>query len=172
MLLDELNNISKTDLVPKAVPTIDFEHWGINVANATKTGYLFCPEGGIFDMSYPNSKLRRGRVQGDGRICPTLTCNSEHMWVIDTLEQLERDADSGNQRARLRLRRPTERECFRLMGLHDDEISKLTESQQLTANAMYKMAGNSIVVDVLENLFEKLLLPDAKDSKPASNALF
>ena len=29
-------------------------------------------DGGVFDMSYPSSKLRRGRVQGNGQICPTI----------------------------------------------------------------------------------------------------
>ena len=29
--------------------------------------------GGVCDLSYPKSKLRRGRVQGDGWISPTIT---------------------------------------------------------------------------------------------------
>lgn len=28
---------------------------------------------GIVDLTYPTSKLRRGRVQGGGKICPTIT---------------------------------------------------------------------------------------------------
>lgn len=45
---------------------------GIWVSQAVKSGYIFCPMGGVFDMGYPNSKLRRGRVQGQGEICPTI----------------------------------------------------------------------------------------------------
>ena len=47
------------------------------VPQATKQGYIECPVGGCFDMSYPKSKLRRGRVQGGGTITPTITCGGE-----------------------------------------------------------------------------------------------
>lgn len=30
---------------------------------------------GIADLSYPSSKLRRGRVQGGGNLCPTITAH-------------------------------------------------------------------------------------------------
>lgn len=36
----------------------------IKIKQATKQGYIECEDGGVFDASYPNSKLRRGRVQG------------------------------------------------------------------------------------------------------------
>lgn len=36
----------------------------IRVKQATKQGYILCESGGVADLSYPNSKLRRGRVQG------------------------------------------------------------------------------------------------------------
>lgn len=35
--------------------------------------------GGVADFSYPDSKTRRGRVQGNGQICPTIT--SEVMMI-------------------------------------------------------------------------------------------
>lgn len=48
----------------------------------------------------------------------------------------------------------TERECFRLMGFTDDDFSKLREVYQekenKTSSILYKQAGNSIVVNVLE----------------------
>ncbi len=170
-----LNNVNMSDLLPKAVQTIDLEHNGLNIANATKTGYLFCPVGGIFDMSYPNSKLRRGRVQGNGSICPTITCNPDNLWIIDSLEEAP-DSTKKTRRVSLRIRRLTEREAYKLMGLKDDEIDLLLASD-LSSTAMYKMAGNSIVVDVLKNVFEKMLIPQndtESDSeiKTNSNALF
>lgn len=48
----------------------------LKVPQATKKGFIECPIGGVFDWSYPTSKLRRGRVQGDGTISPTLLANS------------------------------------------------------------------------------------------------
>lgn len=44
----------------------------IRVKQATKQGYILCENGGVADLSYPNSKLRRGRVQGGGRYVPRL----------------------------------------------------------------------------------------------------
>ena len=46
------------------------------IRQATKTGYIKMKSGGVCDVSYPTSKIRRGRVQGGGLISPTLTCNS------------------------------------------------------------------------------------------------
>lgn len=38
----------------------------IRVRQATKQGYILCENGGVADLSYPTSKLRRGRVQREG----------------------------------------------------------------------------------------------------------
>ncbi len=61
----------------------------------------------------------------------------------------------------LRIRKLSERECFRLMGLRDDEIDKIQESG-VSGSQQYKMAGNSIVVDVMTAIFEQLFYPQAK----------
>ena len=37
------------------------------IKQATKTGWIKMKSGGVCDVSYPTSKLRRGRVQGGGR---------------------------------------------------------------------------------------------------------
>lgn len=51
----------------------------------------------------------------------------------------------------LRIRKLTPKECFRLMGFDDDAFSK---AEAVNSNTqLYKQAGNSIVVDILENLF-------------------
>lgn len=54
----------------------------LKIKQATKQGYIEIPLTGdiyIVDFSYPTSKLRRGRAQGNppGSISPTLTCGSE-----------------------------------------------------------------------------------------------
>lgn len=49
----------------------------LRIPQATATGYIEVEEWGVFDYSYPNSKNRRGRVQGGGEICPTITCTGE-----------------------------------------------------------------------------------------------
>ena len=54
----------------------------------------------------------------------------------------------------LRIRKLTPKECWRLMGCTDEDFHK---AEQVNSNSqLYKQAGNAIVVDVLEKMFEKL----------------
>lgn len=57
-----------------------------------------------------------------------------------------------------RIRKLTPRECFRLMGLQDDEID-IIQSANISNSQMYHMAGNSIVVNVLDGIFENMFYP-------------
>ena len=57
----------------------------IKVPQATSKGYIECEENGCFDWTYPASKLRRGRVQGGGHVCPTITCNPECIYVYEVI---------------------------------------------------------------------------------------
>ena len=55
----------------------------------------------------------------------------------------------------LRIRKLTPKECWRLMGFSDDDFRK---AEKVNSNSqLYKQAGNSIVVDVLEGIFKQLL---------------
>lgn len=54
-----------------------------------------------------------------------------------------------------RIRKLTPRECFRLMGMRDVDIDKIQEAG-ISNTQQYKLAGNSIVVDVLEAIFKNL----------------
>ena len=56
-----------------------------------------------------------------------------------------------------RIRKLTPRECFRLMGMRDDDIDKI-QAAGISNTQQYKMAGNSIVVNVLEVIFKELFL--------------
>lgn len=59
----------------------------LRIPQATKLGWIEVRSGGGFDWSYPTSKLRRGRVQGEyGDICPTITCNPECLYVYEIIE--------------------------------------------------------------------------------------
>lgn len=55
----------------------------------------------------------------------------------------------------LRIRKLTPKECFRLMGFEDKDIECLIENK-ISNTQLYKMAGNSIVVDVLKYIFVEL----------------
>lgn len=58
----------------------------------------------------------------------------------------------------LRIRKLTPKECYRLMGFSDIDFDK---ASQVVSNAqLYKQAGNSIVVNVLEQIFKELFVKD------------
>ena len=54
-----------------------------------------------------------------------------------------------------RIRRLTPKECWRLMGFSDEDFEKAREVNSDTQ--LYKQAGNSIVVPVLESIFRQML---------------
>lgn len=56
-----------------------------------------------------------------------------------------------------RIRKLTPRECWRLMGVKDEQFDKLHD---LSNTQLYKLAGNSIVVDVLMGIFKNLFVSD------------
>jgi len=54
-----------------------------------------------------------------------------------------------------RIRKLTPRECFRLMGVKDEDFDNVAVNQ--SDSSLYHLAGDSIVVDVLENIFKQML---------------
>ena len=57
----------------------------------------------------------------------------------------------------MRIRKLTPTETGRLMGLRDDEIQKMYDAG-LSNSAMYKLHGNSIVINVMTALFDKMFV--------------
>ena len=56
---------------------------------------MTCPPRSVFDLNYPDSKFRRGRVQGGGKICPALTATMGELLVFeDVYEECGQD-DKG-----------------------------------------------------------------------------
>ncbi len=54
----------------------------------------------------------------------------------------------------VRIRKLTPLECFRLMGFDDEDFFKAEKLNSDTQ--LYKQAGNSIVVDVIEEIYEQI----------------
>lgn len=276
----------------------------IKIRQATGQGYIECPAGGGFDAAYPNSKLRRGRVQNNGDVVGALTASGDEHCVYEGAEVIgsmqanamrgsidgvspclteamgmgggqipmitepsilgytrddkggiqnyhEREVagtihtssgsggntdqyvkesisrqdniafkemPDGNIRAydastpdkrgvselqitnadniaptittshepkvllKYRIRKLTERECFRLMGVDDSDIEKLksakltqtlksgkVKEKPMPKTQFYKMAGNSIVVSCLYYIFYQMFI--AEPPKPQSRQL-
>ena len=68
-----------------------------------------------------------------------------------------------------RIRKLTPCECFRLMGVSESDIDKI-QSAGISKTQQYKMAGNSIVVDVLYYIFKKMFVD--KSCEDAQLSLF
>ena len=60
----------------------------LQVRQATEQGYIECVSGGVFDMAYPTSQLRRARVKDDGRVASALMAGETSQCVF-----LEYDLD-------------------------------------------------------------------------------
>lgn len=54
-----------------------------------------------------------------------------------------------------RIRKLTPKECWRLMGMKDEHFDRCVDAG-ISNSGLYKQAGNSIVVDVLEYIFKEL----------------
>lgn len=68
-----------------------------------------------------------------------------------------------------RIRKLTPLECWRLMGFDDEDFRK---AEAVNSNSqLYKQAGNSIVVNVLERILRNLLLPVDPHKQEAQDIL-
>lgn len=76
--------------------------------------------------------------------------------IISTVESLK-------QNEYVRLRMLTPRESLRLMGLEDPDIDKMLYKSGNSEDQLFRQAGNSIVVDVIYELFRKLFIDRGAD---------
>lgn len=53
------------------------------VKQAVASGSVPVKVGGVFDASYPHSTTRRGRVQSEGMICPTIPQTTMEIFRIE-----------------------------------------------------------------------------------------
>lgn len=103
----------------------------VMVKEATKKGYDVATVGDSINISQPNSKTRRGRV-GHG-IANTLVTGSEQATLT----------------SEYRIRKLTPRECWRLQAFPDELFDKAQQAG-LSDSQLYKQAGNSVTVNVIE----------------------
>ncbi|MGO3373113.1 DNA cytosine methyltransferase [Pseudolactococcus laudensis] len=103
----------------------------VKVKEATKKGYDTATIGDSINISQPNSKTRCGRV-GHG-IANTLVTGSEQATLT----------------SEYRIRKLTPRECWRLQAFPDELFDKAQQAG-LSDSQLYKQAGNSVTVNVIE----------------------
>ncbi len=83
-----------------------------------------------------------GSVYNKNGLCPTITTEASQNWNI-----LLNDYP--------KIRKLTPKECWRIMGFDDEDFDKASKVNSNTQ--LYKQAGNSIVVNILENILNNLL---------------
>jgi DNA (cytosine-5)-methyltransferase 1 len=78
--------------------------------------------------------------------------------VLPTMKEYKegvRTVIAENKERLVNLRKLTPKECWRLMGIKDDDFYK---AQEVCSNTrLYEQAGNAIVVDVLELIFKNIV---------------
>ena len=138
-------------------PTLDTMQGGwrqpcILVKENNKAGYKVAHEGDGINIS-SRMKWKRGNVQK--QLCHTITTSGGN--------------DRGVVTTDYRIRKLTPRECFRLMGFDDSDFDKVEGN--LSNTQLYKQAGNSIVVNVLEEIYKELFKSNSPDKISASERL-
>ncbi|WP_048800457.1 DNA (cytosine-5-)-methyltransferase [Streptococcus constellatus] len=145
-----LTTMQGGDKVPKILCREEAPH--LKIKEATKLGYAKATIGDSVNLAYPESTKRRGRV-GKG-VSNTIT-TSDNMGVV--VASLEYRKDKwyevtgiviDGKLYRLRIRRLTPGECFRLQGFPDRAYER-AESVS-SKSQLYKQAGNSVTVTVIE----------------------
>ena len=154
----------------------------IKIKNNTKQGYLEATDGDGIDIS-SRMQHHRGTVQ-KGKTQTLTTMGGENNDVVVKPKVLggigEKDSNNNTQWKQqnriydnnvgiavttcfnpnyvdndLRIRKLTPRECFRLMGVKDEDYEKCAKNQ--SDSSLYHLAGDSIVVNVLMAIFKELL---------------
>jgi DNA (cytosine-5)-methyltransferase 1 len=110
----------------------------IIIKNATSKGYLEATNGDGIDIS-SRMEHHRGTVQ-KGKTQTLTTMDGENNGVVVN---------------DLKIRKLTPRECFRLMGVKDEDFDKVKGNQ--SDSSLYHLAGDSIVVNVLMSIFKELI---------------
>jgi len=128
------HRIYDTKSVGVTITTNESQQPSILIPEATKQGYAESYNGDGVYINRPHQKMgvvQKGMIQ-------TLKTSCNDIGVIDNS----------------RIRKLTPREAFRLMDVDDNDIDIILN--QVSNTQAYKLAGNSIVVNVLVEIFKQL----------------
>ena len=185
--IDAFNRkVNKSGISPTVTTRPEGFKTAILIPEATKKGYAEATDGDGVYINRPHQK--RGVVQKDK--IQTIKTTPDVGVVVEKKikyeEPLEREGwhkkakevlnpdgistcihtQSNNllqkiKEPTLRIRKLTPLECWRLMGFDDEDFYK-AQSVGISNTQLYKQAGNSIVVNVLEKIFNNLLKGEIK----------
>ena len=110
----------------------------IAVREATKQGYAIAEQGDSVNVTYPDSKTRRGRV--GKQVAQTLQAGEVNQGVVMN---------------DIRIRKLSPLECWRLQGFTDEQFYKAKDSG-VSNSQLYKQAGNAVTVNVVDAITKEL----------------
>lgn len=114
--------------------TVQKDNFLLIVPEATKKGYAEIENGECVDLTFPDSKTRRGRKMKDKS--NALTASKYDFFLF-------KDA---------KIRRLTEVECMRLQTIPKwaiEKIKYMLDKKEISSTQVYKMLGNGWTVDVI-----------------------
>ena len=117
---------------------VDKDKKQLTIKEATKKGYTTIEDGDCFDMTFPNSKTRRGRNMKDKSNCLT-AANYDYM----RYEHSDKDKE-------VYWRKLTPVECERLQTVPDNYTNHVSNTQR------YKMLGNGWTIEVITHILNNL----------------
>ena len=138
-LTTSLTNDHKISITYDSI-TVDKEKKQLTIKEATKKGYTTIENGDCFDMTFPNSKTRRGRNMKDKSNCLT-AANYDYM----------RYEHSDNEQE-VYWRKLTPLECERLQTVPDNYTNHVSNTQR------YKMLGNGWTIEVIAHILKNMEL--------------
>ena len=119
------------------------------LTSVSKDNYLVEPR--IDNLgSYKHNGYNGSCVIGEGGIAPTVRENHGEVTAV--------------MHPKYRIRKLTPRECFRLMDVDDADIDKIQRAG-ICNSQQYKLAGNSIVVNVLYHIFRKMFVEQGNEEQ-------
>jgi site-specific DNA-cytosine methylase len=118
--------------------SIDKDKKQLTIKEATKKGYTTIEDGDCFDMTFPNSKTRRGRNMKDKSNCLT-AANYDYM----RYEHSDKDKE-------VYWRKLTPVECERLQTVPDNYTNHVSNTQR------YKMLGNGWTIEVITHILKNM----------------
>lgn len=143
--------------------------------------------GGVLNIAFPKSQTRRGRVIEQGKISPTLDTGCQIGVIMKNNKALNPMPDGSSRTIKeqyqknssanfirgdgfgatgvelfdgegeeIRIRKLTPKECFRLQGFPDEYFERARKVN--SDSQLYKQAGNSVTVNVIEAIAKRLKL--------------
>lgn len=111
----------------------------IAIREATKQGYAIAEQGDSVNVTYPDSKTRRGRV--GKQVAQTLQAGEVNQGVVMN---------------DIRIRKLSPLECWRLQSFTDEQFYKAKDSG-VSNSQLYKQAGNAVTVNVVDYIVKNII---------------